>query len=309
MLHVKQLLHTFFIPSENNNFRSKALHLNFLTYYLIAAVMLSFFYKPLSHVGKQVLGIATDISIPRLFELTNEERQKNGVAPLTYNDRLASAATAKAQNMFAHNYWAHYGPDGTSPWDFILGSGYRYQYAGENLAKDFMYSDEVVKAWMDSPTHRANIVKSEYKEIGFGIMNGTIDGEETTLVVQMFGTPIGAVAANANPQTAAPIPTIAPTIEPTIVPIKQPNPQVLSVKNNNEIVVNTQKKPSLINWDTLPIKMSIIFFLILLTALMFDFYYSHKIQHVRLIGKNMAHIIFISFIIIALTFLAKGTIL
>lgn len=305
MIRIKQLLHNFFIPSEQNDFRSKALHLNFLTYYLIAALMLSFFYKPLSHIGKQVLGIATDISIPRLLELTNTERQNNGLPSLKYNDQLANAATAKAQNMFAHNYWAHYGPDGTSPWDFILGSGYRYQYAGENLAKDFMNSDEVMRAWMDSPTHRANIVKKEYQEIGFGIMNGSIDGEETTLVVQMFGTPIAAVAAKTNPQAAAPLPTIMPTLEPT-VPLK---PEVLSVQKNNQIVVNTVKQAPLVNWDRVPIKMSIIFFLILLVALMFDLYYSHKIQIVRVNGKNMAHIMFLSFIIVALTFLSKGNIL
>jgi hypothetical protein len=307
MIGFKRFLHSFFIPSEQNNFRSNALHLNFLTYYLIAALMISFFYKPLSSVGRQVLGIATDMSIPRLLELTNAERQKNGLPALTYNDQLASAASAKAQNMFAHNYWAHYGPDGTSPWDFILGSGYRYQYAGENLAKDFMNSDEVVAAWMNSPTHRANIVKPEYKEIGFGVMNGQIDGEDTTLVVQMFGSPISGVVANANPQAAAPEPTAIPTLQPTLAP----KPQVLSENNNadNDIVINKKKTPKPVNWDTLPIKISMIFFSILLMALVFDMYYSHKIQIVRVTGKNMAHIIFLSFIIVALTFLAKGSIL
>ncbi|HLL61277.1 MAG TPA: CAP domain-containing protein, partial [Candidatus Nitrosocosmicus sp.] len=257
----KHKLHNFFIPNEHNNYRSKALHLNFLSFYLVFAVLLSFIYKPLADVGKHVLGVATDITIPRLLELTNAQRQNNGLPPLRYNDKLSAAAMAKADNMFAKNYWSHYGPDGTTPWDFILGSGYRYQFAGENLAKDFMISDEVVQAWMDSPTHRENIVKRDYEEIGFGIKNGILEGEETTLVVQMFGKPMSApvvAAIESKPANVAPsvpvatvIPTSIVTIVPTIpvtvavsqkVPLVE-QPKVLSGNNNNEeIVINKNKR-------------------------------------------------------------------
>ncbi|KXK11580.1 MAG: hypothetical protein UZ22_OP11002000326 [Microgenomates bacterium OLB23] len=67
----------------------------------------------------KLLGYATDITIEKLLSRTNEERTRNGLSPLQYNDRLARAACNKGQDMFTYNYWAHYRPtDGTAPWHF-----------------------------------------------------------------------------------------------------------------------------------------------------------------------------------------------
>jgi hypothetical protein len=110
---------------------------------------------------------------------------------------LEQAALKKAQDMFAKNYWAHYAPDGsTTPWKFILAAGYVYKYAGENLAKDFDTSTSVMSAWMASAGHRANIVSKNYKDIGMVAVSGTLSGEETTLVVQMLGSTLGATVAS-----------------------------------------------------------------------------------------------------------------
>ena len=84
-----------------------------------------------------VLGFATDISTDKLFQLTNELRQKNNLPSLSLNSSLSLAAQKKAENMFQENYWSHYSPTGKTPWDFILGANYKYEYAGENLAKTF----------------------------------------------------------------------------------------------------------------------------------------------------------------------------
>jgi len=186
-----------FVPKEENNFRSRALHTDFLTYYLVFALLLTVSFKRLNL--NNVLGFATDITVEKLFTLTNEQRQKKGLNNLSYNDKLSNAAAKKANDMFAKNYWAHYGPDGESPWDFILDSGYKYEYAGENLAKNFLFSSGVINAWMNSPTHRENILKPEYSEVGFAIVNGILNGEETTLVVQMFGKPLSPTLANKTP--------------------------------------------------------------------------------------------------------------
>jgi len=148
-----------FVPKEENNFRSRALHTYFLTYYLVFALLLTVSFKRLNL--NNVLGFATDITVEKLFTLTNEQRQKKGLNNLSYNDKISNAAAKKANDMFAKNYWAHYGPDGESPWDFILDSGYKYEYAGENLAKNFLFSSGVINAWMNSPTHRENILKPE----------------------------------------------------------------------------------------------------------------------------------------------------
>ncbi|EKD90091.1 MAG: hypothetical protein ACD_32C00026G0001, partial [uncultured bacterium] len=90
--------------------------------------------------------------------------------------------------MFSENYWAHFAPSGKTPWDFILNAGYKFTFAGENLAKNFTSSDAVVKAWMASPTHRDNLLNPKYQDIGIAVAEGNLNGQKTILVVQEFGT-------------------------------------------------------------------------------------------------------------------------
>src|SRR3972149_9762200 len=107
--------------------------------------------------------------------------------------------------MFQENYWSHYSPDGKTPWDVILGAGYKYEYAGENLAKNFLFSNGFVDAVMNSTTHRDNLLKKEYTEVGYAIVNGTLNGEQTTLVVQEFGKPMTSVSQAAEKVQNAPV--------------------------------------------------------------------------------------------------------
>jgi len=90
-------------------------------------------------------------------------------------------------HMITNNYWVHYAPDGTTPWLFIVSSGYQYKTAGENLAKGFDTSSGVVAGWMESPTHKANVL-GDYTDVGFAVTNGILMGSETTLIVAMYGT-------------------------------------------------------------------------------------------------------------------------
>lgn len=64
--------------------------------------------------------------------------------------------------MFTQNYWAHVAPDGTQPWSFISAVGYAYQSAGENLGRDFYTEESLVQAWLDSPTHKANLLNANF---------------------------------------------------------------------------------------------------------------------------------------------------
>jgi hypothetical protein len=114
---------------------------------------------------------------------------------LQLNERLSEGAQLKAGDMFAFDYWAHKSPSGRQPWEFFREAGYEYRVAGENLARDFMKSEDVVRAWMESPTHKENIVNPKYQEIGVAVVDGTLGGIKTTLVVQFFGTPSKSVAA------------------------------------------------------------------------------------------------------------------
>jgi hypothetical protein len=154
----------------------------------------------------QVLGYASSISPSEVISLSNNQRTANGLPGLNYNSQLASAAQAKAQDMFAKNYWAHYAPDGTSPWSFITASGYSYTTAGENLAKDFDTSAGVVNGWMGSSGHRANILNSAFVDTGVAVVNGTLQGSPTTLVVAFYAAPKASAPAPA-PAPASTTPT------------------------------------------------------------------------------------------------------
>lgn len=151
-----------------------------------------------------VLGYGTSIYQNEIVSLTNQERIKNGSPGLKESSLLNQAAAKKAAHMFSKNYWAHYAPDGTSPWYFFNLVGYKYSWAGENLARDFQTSQGVVQGWMNSPSHKTNLLNSSYTEIGVAVVNGTLQGEETTLVVQLFGTPSSSGAvAQSSPAPAA----------------------------------------------------------------------------------------------------------
>jgi uncharacterized protein YkwD len=287
MRKVFDYLHHLFVPKEKNNFRAKALHTDFLTYYLIFALFLTFAFKKIS--VNNVLGFATDITVEKLLELTNRQREQNNLPPLSYNEKLAKAAQEKAQNMFQNNYWSHYAPDGTTPWDFVLHAGYEYEYAGENLAKNFLFSQGVVDAWMNSKTHADNIMRREYSEIGFAIVDGVLNGEETTLVVQMFGKPLFS-------QTQP------------VSKIENP-PREKPVEENRPIVLAKKTSPSGISIANISLGTNFVFIIFLAIALILDLYLAAHFKILRVSGKNLAHLIFIGFITLGLLLFTKGAIL
>ena len=131
---------------------------------------------------------ASDITAESVINLVNKARISANVAVLKNNDLLQKAAEQKAQDMIDNNYFAHVSPQGKSPWDFIESNKYDYHYAGENLAINFTSVKDQQQAWMDSPTHRQNILNPDYQEIGVAVKKGNIDGHMTTVTVQEFGT-------------------------------------------------------------------------------------------------------------------------
>lgn len=125
-----------------------------------------------------------------LVNLTNKDRVAANVSELKVNPLLEKAAQMKADDMASKGYFAHNTPDGKLPWYWFEQAGYRYQYAGENLAVNFSNSEEVETAWMNSRGHFLNIVNPKYTEIGIATSTGIYKGREAVFVVQMFGTPI-----------------------------------------------------------------------------------------------------------------------
>lgn len=139
-----------------------------------------------------------------LVDLTNQSRVAYGITPVAHDTLLDIAAQAAANDMAAKGYFAHVSPDGKTPWFWLNQAGYHYSYAGENLAVNFTDSQNVETAWMESPTHRANIVKPQYTRVGFGTANGMYEGKETTFVVEFFATPEVSEMAIASPSEVKP---------------------------------------------------------------------------------------------------------
>ncbi|MCL5794814.1 MAG: CAP domain-containing protein [Patescibacteria group bacterium] len=149
---------------------------------IFTAILAVFIFAP-------KISLAATIDEGRLVQLANQERTAIGLNALAVNPLLYSAAKSKAEDMLADDYFEHFSPSGQSPWDFIHAAGYIYQMAGENLAIDFIKTDSVHSAWMNSPAHKANILKSQYQDIAIAAVDGEFAGHQTTVVVEMFGKP------------------------------------------------------------------------------------------------------------------------
>ncbi|MBI2611204.1 hypothetical protein HYW54_00470 [Candidatus Gottesmanbacteria bacterium] len=305
-------LRHWFTPHHTNNHKPRALHPQAFVFYILLIFVVQVSLKTVRDNFPNILGYATDISVEALVSLTNQKRQEAGLTSLSVSPTLSAAAAGKAQDMFSQGYWAHIAPDGKTPWDFITGSGYSYSHAGENLAKDFNDSSTVVNAWMASPTHRDNILKSEYQEIGFAVVNGNLNGAETTLVVQMFGSPVGGseiarvntVAQAAPLPTKEPLPTPIIELEPTAIPIvaqTRPNPP-------SQIRVAGATLP-LINIISLSKTIALVMVGFLLLILAIDSIFIWKRRTIRVAGHNFAHMLFLLALIGVIYFTGTGIIL
>lgn len=300
-------LRHLFLPHRINNHKA-----NLLKPYSILLVSISFvffqvFLSFFMMANPAVLGYSSNISPEKIIELTNLERAGLGLSGLKHNGLLSEAARQKAADMFAFNYWAHVSPSGRTPWSFFTDVGYKYQYAGENLARDFRDPDSVVRAWMNSPSHRENIVNGKYSEIGVAVVDGTLEGVETTLVVQLFGTPYGASATKTEP--SEPKPVEKPAGEPAEAqkPIEMDKTEESPAPASKEVLSDGEKpgfSPVASPLDLT--KVTVIFVVgILIGAFATDLILVSHNHTPRLSSKSFAQMLFLIFILTA-TFLIKG---
>jgi hypothetical protein len=144
-----------------------------------------------------------------IITLTNAQRVQLGGTELIANTKLNSAAQAKADDMVKQHFFAHVAPDGTMAWDYIKKVGYSYDVAGENLAITNESAETVVTSWMNSPSHRDNILNKEYKDIGIGIAQyGDYQGHKsTTVIVALYAksASVQVIGAPTNPGGSAAI--------------------------------------------------------------------------------------------------------
>ncbi len=200
---MKSFLYRAFLPHSENDYTPDVLPRGAL-FLMGALAIITFTLSNIAALLWQQSDWLVGAVLPAVVvSETNSEREDLSLPVLRRNAVLDAAAQLKAEHMAKEGYFAHYSPGGVSPWHWFGVAGYSFVHAGENLAVHFTDSDEVVEAWMKSPTHRANIVNGNYQEIGVGTARGKYEGYNTVFVVQLFGTP-------AKPQeTLLPI-TVAP---------------------------------------------------------------------------------------------------
>lgn len=128
-----------------------------------------------------------NLSTLDLVSLTNLERAKYNLKPLLVNERLELASELKAKDMSNFGYFDHVSPAGVTPWYWFRQADYVYSHAGENLAVSFSTSQGLFNAWINSPTHRKNILSPHFNEIGISSVPGERKGKKTVYVVQHFG--------------------------------------------------------------------------------------------------------------------------
>ena len=243
------------VPHADNNYHPIALRHKPLA--IVSALLIS--SKLLAVLFVVLLPRTADLSTitsARIVQLTNAERIKAGQKELQVNSQLTQAAQQKGEHMLKEDYFAHISPSGVTPWFWINKVGYSYQVAGENLAIDFDESEDVVAAWLASPTHKENMLLPSYTETGVAVVTGEFQGGTSTIVVHLFGLPSKDKALVAPASTVAPEPSPTPepvsvsvptTTSPTPTPVTltptpadtlPPNPPVLELKSGPNISDN-----------------------------------------------------------------------
>lgn len=192
-----------FIPHAGNNHRPHILRDGSTRNIIAIIIFLEIFTFLIPAIANINLSGGLAAILPAVLgELTNTERQSQKLGVLAINPALTRAAELKAEDMATKGYFAHTSPEGLTPWYWIDLVGYKYQYAGENLAVNFSDSKDVTEAWLNSPSHKANIVKENYTEMGTGIAKGVYKGRNTVFVAQVYANPARVVLA--EPKESAP---------------------------------------------------------------------------------------------------------
>lgn len=217
-MKVKHAVKHLFVPHEDNDYKPHIFREVAVSVILFASVfLLGSSFGTSMFMRKTVLGVQMSSGV--LVDLTNENRLADNQPALVRNDKLDRAASLKVDDMIAKQYFSHDSPDGVTPWYWFRKVGYKFLYAGENLAVNFTEAGDVTDAWMRSPLHRANIMNVQFREIGLAIEEGQYDGHPTLYVVQLFGTPAYGATVSETKGDASLVKVIEPKETVTTVEI------------------------------------------------------------------------------------------
>ena len=322
------VLSHLFVPSYSNNQKAKVLHSFSIFLFISSLIVYQLILQTIPLSGIRILGYASEISVSEVIALSNQKRHDNGLPGLTENSLLNQAAYAKGQDMLAKDYWAHVSPEGIQPWKFFTDSGYTYRYAGENLARDFSNAGSTVEAWMASTSHRDNLLSNKYQEIGVAVVEGDLNGVDTTIIVQLFGTkyaqttPTTIVEEQPGPEQIAVsnvLPTVVPTLVTTAVPTSQPQPSQAIVPaeiadltptplTSGQPLAAAQEAGSsavLISPFNTTREVSVLMVAFLLAVLVIDGIIIKNRKVVRIGGRTFAHLAFLG-MVLAIALIAKA---
>lgn len=281
-----KLLAHWFLPRSSNNYRAKLVRPGGVFTLIVFIVFLQIFVSHLASSGL-VLGEKVVIAPEKIIEETNKKRVEAGLPPLRVDQSLMVGAGAKGSDMITNDYWAHVSPQGVTPWTFFLNNDYSYKYAGENLARDFTSASEVVAAWMASPTHRENLLSPRYQDIGIAVVQGELNGGPATIVVQFLGTKTGTSLAQIQPNF-----------------LNSPSP----VSSNSNVLEKTTSGISVSKFDLKrPIALGVLG--LLFVVLMVDAVVLFNRRIIRVSGRTLAHVGFISSFALLLILSGRGSIL
>ena len=289
------------IPHSDNNHKARLLQIPGLLALTLLFLLFQEIINFTPKLGVGVLGYASQISPTTVVEISNQKRLEAGLSDLKINPLLTQAAAAKGRDMLEKGYWAHVSPDGTEPWAFFKEVGYTYRYAGENLARDFSSPADAVNAWMASPSHRDNLLSDRYDEIGVAVVEGDLNGVDTTIIVQLFG-------ARSESQ-AVPVAAAQPIdAEPAVAVDQEAEPAPVVANSATQVSAQTLA-PSVQSTHISPFQITKYFSLglvtVLLVVLIVD---SAIVAHrgvTRIQGRTLAHISFMA-MILAIALIAKA---
>lgn len=214
MARRRSRLKHWLVPHKGNRYKPGIFAKEAALVLAAALLLIEGAYLVQVHIVLKQNGFIATVLPAALATLTNHDRVAEGLTELIRDPALDAVAQAKADDMAAKGYFAHVSPEGKSPWYWLQQAEYPYTYAGENLAVDFTDSADVEEAWMNSPAHRANILKRQYTRIGIAVAQGMYEGKEVTFVAQFFAT---------TKEDAKPAPIASATVRPAEdVPATEP---------------------------------------------------------------------------------------
>ncbi|MEB3356038.1 MAG: CAP domain-containing protein [Synechococcales bacterium] len=167
----------------------------------------------------------TDRFDQQVLNLVNQERTRQGLAPLKLNNKLDTAADRHARNMAEQDFFSHTGKDGSSPTDRVTKTGYSAELVQQNIGGGQTSPQALINTFLQNPATRARILSANVTEMGLGYARMPNDGGSVRFGnywTQVFAAPKGQSPSPAPPPSPTPAP--APSPSPTPQPSPQPQP-------------------------------------------------------------------------------------